>query len=129
MAGPIHSAEYAAVRHVDPRIAVVEELAPNTANYRCSTDHQAVIDVDTRFVVTVGRPLPGNRNDRKVWEAAVAGFAGRARMFTSMDDLYLADQDRRHVRFSPLRRSFDHCSKRGDCTLAASSSLACRSPT
>ncbi|MFY4722692.1 helix-turn-helix domain-containing protein, partial [Streptomyces sp. LaBMicrA B280] len=32
-----------------------------------STNHQVVIDADTRLVVAVGRPLPGNRNDCKAW--------------------------------------------------------------
>ena len=41
--------------------AVAEDLK----NYRYSTNHQVVIDADTRLVVVVGRPLPGNRNDCK----------------------------------------------------------------
>jgi hypothetical protein len=30
-------------------------------------NHQVVIDADTRLVVTIGRPVPGNRNDYKAW--------------------------------------------------------------
>ncbi|MFF9627285.1 transposase [Streptomyces griseosporeus] len=37
--------------------------AEQSKNYRYSTNHQVVIDADTRLVVAVGRPLPGNRND------------------------------------------------------------------
>ncbi|MFG3016767.1 transposase [Streptomyces cinerochromogenes] len=42
--------------------------AEQSKNYRYSTNHQVVIDADTRLVVAVGRPLPGNRNDCKAWE-------------------------------------------------------------
>ncbi|MEH0447720.1 transposase family protein [Streptomyces sp. B21-102] len=38
-------------------------VAEQSKNYRYSTNHQVVIDADTRLVVAVGRPLPGNRND------------------------------------------------------------------
>ncbi|WP_371627754.1 transposase [Streptomyces sp. NBC_01116] len=41
--------------------------AERSKNYRYSTNHQVVIDADTRRVVVVGRPLPGNRNDCKAW--------------------------------------------------------------
>lgn len=34
-----------------------------------------VIDSDTRLVVVVGRPLPGNRNDCKAWEESGAKAA------------------------------------------------------
>lgn len=40
-------------------------IAEQSKNYRYSTNHQVVIDADTRLVVVVGRPLPGNRNDCK----------------------------------------------------------------
>jgi hypothetical protein len=43
-------------------------VAEQSKNYRYSTNHQVVIDADTRLVVVVGRPLPGNRNDCKAWE-------------------------------------------------------------
>lgn len=38
-------------------------LAASSKNYRYSTNHQVVIDADSRLVVAVGLPLPGNRND------------------------------------------------------------------
>ncbi|MCY0932543.1 transposase [Streptomyces sp. H27-H1] len=60
-------------------------VAEQSKNYRYSTNHQVVIDADTRLVVVVGRPLPGNRNDCKAWEesgakAAIAdgGYPGTA---------------------------------------------------
>lgn len=37
-----------------------------------STNHQVVIDADTRLVVAVGRPLPGNRNDCTAWQTSGA---------------------------------------------------------
>lgn len=40
-------------------------VAERSKNYQYSTNHQVVIDADTRLVVVVGRPLPGNRNDCK----------------------------------------------------------------
>ncbi|MGW4391792.1 transposase [Streptomyces sp. NPDC004685] len=42
-------------------------VAEQSKNYRYSTNHQVVIDADSRLVVVVGRPLPGNRNDCKAW--------------------------------------------------------------
>lgn len=47
-------------------------IAQRSKNYRYSTNHQVVIDADTRRVVVVGRPLPGNRNDCKAWEESGA---------------------------------------------------------
>lgn len=47
------------------------EVAGQSKNYWCS-NHQDVIDADTRLVVAVGRPLPGNRNDCKAWELSGA---------------------------------------------------------
>lgn len=52
-------------------------VAEQSKNYRYSTNHQVVIDADTRLVVAVGRPLPGNRNDCKAWELSGAKAAGR----------------------------------------------------
>ncbi|OIJ84740.1 IS5 family transposase [Streptomyces sp. MUSC 14] len=43
-------------------------VAEQSKNYRYSTNHQVVIHADTRLVVVVGRPLPGNRADCKAWE-------------------------------------------------------------
>lgn len=42
-------------------------VAEQSKNCRYSTNHQVVIDADSRLVVVVGRPLPGNRNDCKAW--------------------------------------------------------------
>ncbi|WP_307660425.1 transposase [Streptomyces sp. V1I1] len=42
-------------------------VAEQSKNYRYSTNHQVVIDADTRLVVVVGRPLPGDRNNCKAW--------------------------------------------------------------
>ncbi|MDX3059461.1 transposase family protein [Streptomyces sp. NE06-03E] len=50
-------------------------IAERSKNYRYSTNHQVVIDADTRHVVLVGRPLPGNRNDCKAWEESGAKAA------------------------------------------------------
>ncbi|MFH8756782.1 transposase [Streptomyces atroolivaceus] len=49
-------------------------IAEQSKNYRYSTNHQVVIDADARLVVAVGRPLPGNRND-KAWELSGAKAA------------------------------------------------------
>ncbi|MET9520328.1 transposase [Streptomyces sp. NPDC002994] len=50
-------------------------IAEQSKNYRYSTNHQVVIDADTRLVVAVGRPVPGNRNDCKAWELSGAKAA------------------------------------------------------
>jgi hypothetical protein len=50
-------------------------IAAPSKNYRYSTSHQVVIDADTRLVVAVGRPLPGNRNDRTAWRESGAKAA------------------------------------------------------
>ncbi|GGW17570.1 hypothetical protein GCM10010264_73500 [Streptomyces globisporus] len=47
-------------------------VAEQSKNYRYSTNHQVVIDADSRLVVSVGRPLPGNHNDCKAWEQSGA---------------------------------------------------------
>ncbi|WP_411139887.1 transposase [Streptomyces sp. x-80] len=47
-------------------------VAERSKNYRYSTNHQVVIDADTRLVVVAGRPLAGNRNDCKAWEESGA---------------------------------------------------------
>ncbi|MGC4998769.1 transposase [Streptomyces sp. DT195] len=46
--------------------------AERSKNYRYSTNHQVVIDADTRMVVVVGQPLAGNCNDCKAWEESGA---------------------------------------------------------
>ncbi len=50
-------------------------VAVQSKNYRYSTAHQVVIDADTRLVVVVGRPLPGNRHDSRGWEESGAKAA------------------------------------------------------
>ncbi|WP_329127485.1 transposase [Streptomyces sp. NBC_01465] len=50
-------------------------IAEQSKNCRYSTNHQVVIDADTRAVVVVGSPLPGNRNDCKAWEESGAKAA------------------------------------------------------
>ncbi|MGW2964870.1 transposase [Streptomyces sp. NPDC001220] len=53
-------------------------VAEQSKNYRYSTNHQVVIDADSRLVVVVGRPLPGNRADCKAWEeSGVKAAVGR----------------------------------------------------
>ncbi|MCQ4079693.1 transposase [Streptomyces sp. RB6PN25] len=47
-------------------------VAEQSKNYRYSTNHQVVIDADTRLVVVVGRPQPGNRNDCRAWSESGA---------------------------------------------------------
>ncbi|MER7309891.1 IS5/IS1182 family transposase [Streptomyces griseoluteus] len=51
------------------------KVAEQSKNYRYSTNHQVVIDADTRLVVVVGEPLPGNRNDCRAWEESGAKAA------------------------------------------------------
>ncbi|MFD5121336.1 transposase [Streptomyces sp. NPDC058385] len=51
------------------------KVAEQSKNYRYSTNHQVVIDADTRLVVVVGRPLPGNRNDCRAWAESGAKAA------------------------------------------------------
>ncbi|MFJ3804633.1 transposase [Streptomyces sp. NPDC090088] len=47
-------------------------IAEQSKNYRYSTAHQVVIGAETRLVVVVGRPLPGNRHDSRGWEESGA---------------------------------------------------------
>ncbi|CAM5702883.1 hypothetical protein SCANM124S_00281 [Streptomyces canus] len=56
-------------------------VAVHSKNYRYSTNHRVVIDADSRLVVTVGRPMPGSRNDCKAWELSGAkGAVGSTTM-------------------------------------------------
>ncbi|MGW1779049.1 transposase [Streptomyces sp. NPDC002143] len=50
-------------------------IAEQSKNYRYSTNHQVIMDADTRLVVAVGEPLPGNRNDCRAWEESGAKAA------------------------------------------------------
>ncbi|QER90490.1 transposase [Streptomyces tendae] len=63
-------------------------IAEQSKNYRHSTNHQVVIDADTRLIVVVGRPLAGNRNDCKAWEESGAK-AAVGRTTTIADGGYL----------------------------------------
>ncbi|MFE7268229.1 transposase [Streptomyces sp. NPDC057592] len=38
-------------------------VAASSKNYRFSTNLQVLVHADTRLVIAIGRPLPGNRND------------------------------------------------------------------
>ncbi|GAA5610182.1 IS5 family transposase IS112 [Streptomyces platensis] len=50
-------------------------VAEQSKNYRYSTAHQVVIDADTRRVVVVGRPVPGDRHDSRGWKESGAKAA------------------------------------------------------
>jgi hypothetical protein len=52
-------------------------VAASSKNYRYSTNHQVVINADTRLVTLVGAPLPGNRNDCRAWDESGAGHVFR----------------------------------------------------
>jgi hypothetical protein len=53
-------------------------ITERSKNYRYSTNHQVVVDADTRLVVAVGRRVPGNRNDCKAWaESGAKAAVGR----------------------------------------------------
>ncbi len=43
-------------------------VAASSKNYCYSTHHQVVIVADTRLVVAIGKPMPGNRNDCRAGE-------------------------------------------------------------
>lgn len=47
-------------------------MAEQSKDFRYLTNHQVVIDADSRLVVSVGRPVPSNRNDCKAWELSGA---------------------------------------------------------
>jgi hypothetical protein len=54
------------------------QVAEQSKNYRYSTNHQVVVDAETRLVVAVGRPVPGNRNDCRAWsESGAAAAVGK----------------------------------------------------
>ena len=42
-------------------------MAASSKNYRTSVNMQVLIDADTRLVVAVGQPTPGNHNDCTAW--------------------------------------------------------------
>lgn len=51
-------------------------VAEQSKNYRYSTNHQVVIDADSRLVVSVGWPVPGNRNVGNTTVIADGGYRG-----------------------------------------------------
>jgi hypothetical protein len=57
-------------------------LAARSKNYRYSTNQQVAIDANTRLVVALGDPQPGNRNDTIVYRTSGIDrmLAGRATM-------------------------------------------------
>jgi hypothetical protein len=57
-------------------------LAARSKNYRYSTNLQVAIDADTRLVVALGDPQPGNRNDTVVYRSSGINrkLAGRPTM-------------------------------------------------
>jgi hypothetical protein len=57
-------------------------LAARSKNYRYSTNLQVAIDANTRLVVALGDPQPGNRNDTLVYRSSGINqkLAGRAVM-------------------------------------------------
>ncbi|CAL9669244.1 IS5 family transposase IS1373 [Streptomyces sp. enrichment culture] len=46
-------------------------VAASSKNYRYSTNHQVVIDANTRLIVAAGRPLPGRHDARAYRESGV----------------------------------------------------------
>jgi hypothetical protein len=62
-------------------------IAEQSKNYRYSTNHQVVIDADTRLAVATGHPVPGNRNDCRAWAESGARDAV-ARTLTIADGGY-----------------------------------------
>lgn len=55
-----------------PKPAANSGPVPEPFGQLPSLNHQVVIDADTRLVVAVGKPLPGNRNDCLAWEQSGA---------------------------------------------------------
>jgi len=57
-------------------------VAARSRNYRYSTNLQVAIDANTRLVVALGDPQPGNRNDTVVyWSSGINGkLAGQPTM-------------------------------------------------
>lgn len=77
------------------RNLTMRQLAPLFGVSKSAADRiidQVVIDADTRLVVVVGRPLPGNRNDCKAWEESDAkpGMIRRTGPSTPAVDRYVA---------------------------------------
>lgn len=73
--GPLLALAPVRRRRID-QIAIVDgtlvptrdhRLAARSKNYRYSTNVQVAIDADTRLVIAIGDPQPGNRNDCTVY--------------------------------------------------------------
>lgn len=61
-------------------------VAEQPKNHRYSTNPEVVIDADSRLIVDLGRPVPGNRHDRTAWEASGAKSAvGRTTVIADGD--------------------------------------------
>lgn len=55
------------------------QVAASSKNYRYSTNLQVLVKAETRLVLAVGRPLPGNRNDCTAFgESGIADACGNA---------------------------------------------------
>ena len=90
--GVSHSAAYRAIDTLGPlfalapvrrrpkgQVAIVDgtliptrdhRLAAQSKNYRYSTNLQVAIDANTRLVIALGEPQPGNRNDTMVYRSS-----------------------------------------------------------
>jgi hypothetical protein len=76
--GPLFALAAARRRRVD-QVAIVDgtliptrdhRLAAPSKNYRYSTNLQVAIDANTRLVIALGDPQPGNRNDTVVYRTS-----------------------------------------------------------
>lgn len=74
--GPLLALSPVTRRHSPTTVLIVDgtlvpthdrSVSASSKNYRYSTNLQVVIDANTRLVVAVGRPLPGNRNDCRAY--------------------------------------------------------------
>jgi hypothetical protein len=62
---PVHRRRVDQIAIVDGALVPSRDhtLAAPSKNYRYSTNLQVATDADTRLVIAIGDPLPGNRND------------------------------------------------------------------
>jgi hypothetical protein len=77
--GPHLAVEPARRRHAPDTVLIVDgtlvptrdhAVAAQSKNYRYSANVQVIIDADTRLVIAVGDPQPGNRNDCIAYQAS-----------------------------------------------------------
>lgn len=68
------------------------EVAAKSKNYQYATNHQVAIHADSQFVVAVGIPLAGNRNDCKA--CAESGSEHAVRNATVIADSGYRGHDR-----------------------------------